>query len=117
MLFRSLYRQIGHCKSWGTKRIWGANGADLIAVNELWNNVYKADINHKDLILTVFDLSHYTFVSTNQRAEIFAIEESLISKFEQRYNRKPIGNLLELYSYKDRAYLERARVAQLFDLE
>lgn len=110
-----IYRQLAHLKSWGDKRILGSSGADIVVVNDLWREKYNYDLDHNNVLIKILDVTNYPFKSVDPRKEILAIEENMIWHYEQLHGCKPIGNLLEKYSYKDRAIIEKLTLQRIFE--
>lgn len=110
-----LYRQIAHLKSWRKQRILGPSGADFVIVEELFKKRHKFNINHKNCKLTIYDMTKYSFISFNVRDEILAVEETLIYEHEKKYGNKPVGNLLDSYSNRDKAVVEKMHFNKLFE--
>lgn len=109
-----VYRQIAHCKSWGDLRILGSSGADFVVINELFREQYNFDLDHRNCLIKVYDFTNYPFRSFDYRTEIIQIEEAMIYDYECKNGQKPIGNILEKYSYKDRAIIEKSVLQRIF---
>jgi len=109
------YRQMAHLKSWGAQRILGSSGADFVVVNDLWRVKYNCDIDHKLCLIKIWDLTNYPFKTLDPREEILAFEEIMIWNYENTFGEKPIGNLLEKYSHKDKAIIEKLTLQRIFD--
>lgn len=110
-----LYRQIAHLKSWRKQRILSSSGAEFVIIEELFKKKYKFTLSHKDCHFTIYDMTNYPYVGFVPRKEILAVEESLILDYEIKYGHRPVGNLLESYSYIDKAIVSKMHFEKLFD--
>ena len=88
-----LYRQIGHCKSWGNKRLTGSSGSDFRITEEDFEILYGFGIDHTKLTITVYDCTQYPFITINWWDEVLAMETYLIKKYVELVGTKPIGNI------------------------
>lgn len=88
-----IYRQLGHCKSWNSKRLNGACGSDWRIVEEEFFNLYGSYIDHKHITITIYDLTKYPFKTLSPWDEIISIENSLIENYVEIVGHKPIGNI------------------------
>lgn len=88
-----LYRQIGHCKSWGHNRLGGSSGADFRIIEEDFKNLYGIEIDHKDLNITVYNCTTYPFKTISPWDEIEEMETTLIKEYTNLVGARPIGNI------------------------
>lgn len=113
-----VYRQMAHLKSWSDGlRILGSSGAEFINVAELFEKRYGYPIDHKNCIITIYDMTNYPFRGMNARIEILAAEELLILEHVKQFGEKPPGNLIESYLNSDRAIIEKLHFEGLFMVE
>lgn len=95
-----IYRQVGHMQSWGAARLDGPNGSEFRDIDEEFKNQYGHYIDHKNVELTVWDLTNYQFDTISTTNEIKAMENSLIEAHVNAVGYKPIGNI------KDESYIK-----------
>jgi hypothetical protein len=89
-----VYRQIGHCYSWGKGiRIEGSSGADWLVIERDFRELYGFDIDHNELKLIVWDVTNYAFQSFNPFNEVESMESELINNYLEQFGQKPIGNI------------------------
>lgn len=89
-----VYRQIGHCQSWGTKQLAGACGADWLMIEQLADRELGIKtIDHRQLTVTVWDFTNWDFDLINRRLELLQMEQALIQAHSDLVGAKPIGNL------------------------
>lgn len=97
-----MYRQIGHLDSWGSSKLAGANGSDFVKINNEFKNRYGSDINHNDIIITVWGFDSYPWRTLNKRKELIEAESYLISQYEMIHQEKPVGNLFDESFWADK---------------
>ena len=109
-----VYRQLGHCRSWGVNRISGASGAE-------WNEIefdfllkYGIGLDHKDIVLKIWDVTNYDYVSHNPKLEVEKMEAELIHNYTAMTGIKPIGNKQTGARNVSRGYVKTATIASLF---
>jgi hypothetical protein len=90
-----IYRQVGHLASWGTAKIVGNNGKPFLDIDAAFKNRYGANINHEDIIVTVWGFDNYPWRTVNIRKELIEAESYLISQYEMVHQEKPVGNLFD----------------------
>lgn len=88
-----VYRQIGHLDSWGNTKIVGPNGEEFLDYNALYKSQYGEDMDHNDIVITVWPMDNYPFVTTNSWLEVNDAETELVDAFVKFHNEKPIGNI------------------------
>jgi hypothetical protein len=110
-----LYRQIGHAVSWGALRLTGSSGADWRIVEEDFENLYGFKPSHKDMHITVWDLTNYPFETINPFDEVHAIECSLIEEYVNIVGEKPIGNINDEANVKRKSGISKKLAESLFD--
>lgn len=88
-----IYRQIGHSKSWGSKRLYGSSGSDWRVIEEDFYDLYGYPIDKNFIKIKVWDLTNYPFETLNPYNEVLAIESSLIQQYNEVCGEKPIGNI------------------------
>ena len=89
-----VYRQIGHCYSWGKGiRLEGSSGADWLIIERDFKELYGFDINHNELKVIVWDVTNYAFQSFNHFIEVESMESELINNYLEQFGEKPIGNI------------------------
>lgn len=111
-----LYRQIGHSASWASEyRLRGHSGADWRVIEEDFKKLYGIDINVKDCIITVWDVTNYPFETINSREEILAMESILITNYENLVGQKPIGNINDEAWYMEKASITKETLSNLFE--
>ena len=88
-----IYRQIGHSKSWGSKRLTGSSGADWRIIEEDFLDLYGFPIDKDHMKIKLWDLTNYPFVTINPWDEVNAVEAQLIDAYVDAVGEKPIGNI------------------------
>jgi len=88
-----VYRQVAHARSWGKLRINGSSGSDWLEIEHDFKKLYKKKIHHKHLVVHIWDLTNYEFVTIDPRTEIEYIESYLILQYANLVGEKPIGNI------------------------
>jgi hypothetical protein len=88
-----LYRQIGHCKSWGPQRLTGSSGSDFRITEEDFKNLHGYDIDHTKLVITVYNCSNYSFKTISPWDELEDMETFLIKEYVNLVGCRPIGNI------------------------
>jgi hypothetical protein len=86
---------VGHLASWGTAKIVGNNGKPFLDIDAEFKNRYGANIDHKDIIVTVWGFDNYPWRTINFRKELIEAESYLISQYEMVHQEKPVGNLFD----------------------
>jgi hypothetical protein len=110
-----VYRQIGHNKSWNTKRLTGSSGSDWRIIEEDFTNEYGFNIDHNHMTLTIWDLTNYPFRTCNPFLEVNAIENSLIEQYVDITGSKPIGNINDEANIKKKSAVPKELANFLFD--
>ena len=88
-----IYRQIGHLDSWGKEKLQGQNGAEFLDYNQEYKNRYSENMNHNDIVITIWNFDNYPFETINSASEIESAEIELIETFTKFHGEKPIGNI------------------------
>lgn len=88
-----LYRQIGHSKSWGAKRLVCSSGSDWRIIEEDFFNMYGFDLDKDQLRIKLWDATSYPFETINPWDEVYFMEQELIRKYKEVVGTKPIGNI------------------------
>jgi hypothetical protein len=109
-----LYRQLAHCYSWGPQRIDGSSGADWLIIERDFKNLYGVNIDHKDISVTVWDVTNYPFQSFNPFNEVEAMESEKIDEYVQLIGQKPIGNINDEANKRDRSFVSKSLYNKLF---
>ena len=109
-----LYRQIAHCYSWGDQRIDGSSGSDWLVIERDIKNHYGLDINHADLICTVWDVTSYNFESFQPHTEVEKMEAELIDCYTAIHGEKPIGNVSDHTNVKKKTYVPKKTFNSVF---
>lgn len=102
-----LYRQIGHSKSWGDKRLVCASGSDWRIIEEDFFKTYGFDLDKDNLRIKIWDASAYPFETINPWDEVYYMEQELIRKYKEVVGSKPIGNVND-----DKNIIYKARIKQ-----
>lgn len=102
-----VYRQIAHCYSWGPARIDGSSGSDWVIIERDFKNKFGIDIDHRDLKITVWDLTTFPFRSFNPTKEILAMEGELINDYINLVGCKPIGNINDEANNRNRSFISK----------
>jgi hypothetical protein len=102
-----LYRQIGHSESWGPQRIDGSSGSDWRIIEEDYNKLYGTKIDRMSISIQVYDFTHYDFVSTDPRKEVYFAEQELIELYRDIVGEKPIGNINDDPLYRKKGYIPK----------
>jgi hypothetical protein len=111
-----LYRQIAHLDSWGDQTIKGSSGDDFLEAITLFQNYYGYNIDHKNCIITIHDMTDYPFQGFNPEIEIKSAEEILIVEHEKKFNMRPLGNQQKLYVNMNRSIVYKSHFESLYDL-
>jgi len=90
-----IYRQVGHLDSWGSSKLVGRNGEDFVTINNEFKIRYGNNINHNDIIVTVWGFDNYPWRTLNVRKELIEAESYLINQYEMIHQEKPVGNLFD----------------------
>ena len=110
-----LYRQIGHCKSWGTGQLKGACGADWLVIEQLLDECLGIKpVDHRDLEVTVWDFTNYEFTLLDQRLELWKLEQGMISAYRSLVGERPIGNLQDDEWLQHKTSVSRAQFDKMF---
>lgn len=110
-----IYRQIGHSKSWGDKRLVCASGADWRIIEEDFKNLYGMELEKDFLKIKIWDVTNYPFVSINPWDEVYAIEQELIRKYKEVVGSKPIGNINDDRNIIYKAHIKKSTWDQYFE--
>jgi len=110
-----LYRQLGHCYSWGPQRIDGSSGADWVIIERDFKNLYGVDIDHKDITVTVWDVTHYQFASFQPFFEVEQMEAELINEYIELVGAKPIGNINDEANKRNKTFVNKQLHNTLFE--
>ena len=100
-----LYRQIGHSKSWGEKRLVCSSGSDWRIIEEDFANTYGMDLDKDHLSVKIWDATNYLFETINPWDEVYFMEQELIRKYKEVVGSKPIGNVND-----DKNIIYKARI-------
>ena len=110
-----VYRQLGHCYSWGKGvRLEGSSGADWLVIERDFKELYRIDIDHKDLKLIVWDVTNYEFQSYNPFNEVESMESELINNYVEQFGSKPIGNINDEANKRNRSFVSKETFGGLF---
>ena len=103
-----VYRQIGHCYSWGKGiRIEGSSGADWLVIERDFRELYGFDIDHNELKLIVWDVTNYAFQSFNPFNEVESMESEQINNYVEIFGEKPIGNINDEANKRNRTFVSK----------
>ena len=111
-----LYRQLAHCYSWGPQRIDGSSGADWLVIERDFKNLYGVDIDHKDITVTVWDVTHYQFESFHPFIEVEQMEAELINEYIELVGAKPIGNINDEANKRNKPFVNKQVHDNLFEV-
>jgi hypothetical protein len=101
-----LYRQIGHCFTWGKGiRLEGSSGSDWLIIERDFKELYGFDIDHKQLKVLVWDVTNYNFQSYEPFKEVESMESEQINNYLELFGEKPIGNINDEANKRNRAYV------------
>lgn len=109
-----VYRQIAHAYSWGPHRISGSSGSDWLEIEQDFKRHYEVDLDHKDLTITVWDVSNYAFQSFNPFKEVEAMESEKIDEHIRLLGQKPIGNINDEANKRNRSYISKSVYNSIF---
>jgi len=109
-----VYRQLGHCKSWGTQRLNGSSGSDWRVIEDDFYNLYGFHMDHRDIELTIYDFTDYPFVTANEWSELNSMEIHLINSYTKLVGSKPIGNVHDDENFVKKASPLKAVLEDLF---
>lgn len=109
-----IYRQIGHAYSWGYNRIDGSSGADWLIIERDFEHKHGIKLGHKDLVITVWDVSNYDFKTFNPFKEVELMESEKIDDHIKLFGYKPIGNINDEANKKTRTYVTKNQFNNLF---
>ena len=98
-----IYRQVGHLNSWGSAKLRGSNGLPFLEIDAEFKNRYGANINHEDIIVTVWGFDNYPWRTINFRKELSEAESYLINQYEMVHHEKPVGNLFDESHWNNKA--------------
>jgi len=89
-----VYRQIGHCSSWGDDvRLNGSSGSDWLIIERDFKYLHEIDLDHKYMKVIIWDVTNYKFQGFDPAKEVESMESEKINNYLYEYNEKPIGNL------------------------
>jgi len=88
-----VYRQIGQLHSWGYTKITGPNGSDFRDIDKKYQDMYSEPMNHNNILITVWPMDNYPFITTDPWKEVNWGEQELIENYEKFYGSRPIGNV------------------------
>ena len=94
-----IYRQIGHLDSWGGRKLIGGNGEEFLKYNQEYIKKYSENMNHNDMVITIWNFDNYPFSTINSSYEIELAEIELIETYAKLHNEKPIGNIDDGYKF------------------
>jgi hypothetical protein len=100
-----VYRQIGHSKSWGDKRLVCSSGSDWRIIEEDFLKQYGMDLDKDSLTIKIWDATNYPFETIRPWDEVYAMEQELIRKYVELVGSKPIGNVND-----DKNIIYKARI-------
>jgi hypothetical protein len=110
-----VYRQFAHLKSWGDKRIKGSSGAEFRIILDDILEKYGIDVDHRDLIITIYDLTDYPFTMVDVWLEINKIEAHFINEHVRFFGEKPIGNISDEHNALFRPSIRKETFSSLFE--
>jgi len=90
-----IYRQLGHLSSWGNYKLTGLNGIEFLDIAAEFKNRYGSNIDHKDVLITVWGFDTYPWRTISVRKELIEAESYLIRQYEMIHQEKPVGNLFD----------------------
>ena len=90
-----MYRQLGHLDSWGNAKLTGRNGEEFLDIDAEFKKRYGTNIDHNDVIVTVWSFDSYAWRTLDERKEMIEAESYLISQYEMIHQEKPVGNLFD----------------------
>lgn len=111
-----VYRQIGHCCTWGKdKRLNGSSGADWLVVERDFKDHYGINIDHKHIKIIVWNVTNYQFRSLNPFKEVESMESELINYYLEHYGEKPIGNINDEANKLNRSFVVKLQWDNCFE--
>ena len=110
-----LYRQIGHLHSWGNSKLVGENGKEFLDIDTEFKNRYGSNIDHKDVLITVWGFDTYPWRTLNVRKELIEAESYLISQYEMIHQEKPVGNLFDESFWENKSAPIKAVYDSIFE--
>lgn len=111
-----IYRQIAHAESWGKIRNTGSSGADWRIVEDDFYKQYGIKVDKQFMEIKLWDLTKYSFISTNPRNEVLRMENELIESYINIAGEKPIGNINDEAYIKTKGLVPLSVVQNLFYL-
>jgi hypothetical protein len=110
-----VYRQLAHCHSWGSQRIDGSSGKEWFIIEQDFKNTYGIDIDHRDVIVTVWDATNYQFESFHPSFEVEQMEAELINNYIDLVGSKPIGNINDEAYKQNKSFVNKKVHDNLFE--
>jgi hypothetical protein len=87
-----VYSQLGRVKSFGVPLRRGI-GNDFADIMEDFRNLYGFELDHNDIVLTIWDFTNYKYHSVKPEDELRKFEAGLIRRYIESVGERPIGNL------------------------
>jgi hypothetical protein len=110
-----VYRQIGHIRSWGERRLNGSSGADWRIVEEDFEKLYNISIDKDFIKIKLWDLTNYPFETINPWNEVLILESQLIARYVDAVGEKPIGNINDEANSIRRLSIQTSTWLRLFE--
>jgi hypothetical protein len=112
-----IYRQIGHCKSWGTLRLTGSSGSDWRIIEEDFESLYGYLPNKDFMTVKLWDVTNYPFITMNSWHEVNAMENVLIEQYVKAVGEKPLGNINDEANVRRRPAILKETWNLLFEFD
>jgi hypothetical protein len=113
-----VYRQIGHCYTWGDGiRLDGSSGADWLVIERDVKQMYGINITHTDLKIIIWDVTNYKFKSFSPFNEVEAMESELINNYVTQFGQTPIGNINDEANKRNRTYVSKEQFESVFTID
>lgn len=109
-----VYRQLAHAYSWGESKIEGSSGADWLVIERAFERKYKVKLDHRKLTIAIWDVTNYDFQSLSPFKEVEAMESEKINDHINLYGDKPIGNINDEASKRDRSFVVKKVYNNIF---
>jgi hypothetical protein len=110
-----LYRQLGHCNSWGNACINGSSGSDWLIIERDFKNLYGINLDHRFIKTIIWDVTNYDFKSFNPFKEVESMESELINNYLKQFGEKPIGNINDEANKRSRSFVGKKVYYNLFE--
>ena len=111
-----IYRQSGHLVGWPTRLMPDTSGNEMRDLDQCYHNLFGEYMNRNHMKIRVIDMTNVVSDNINDPVwPLKKLERELIKRYQEKYNRLPIGNIRDESHIDYRGYVGKQTFDNLFE--